>query len=168
LLSRIAAESTVVELNVDGTVALTLIREIQRHPVREHVMHVDFQELVAGEAVAVSVPIVLVGVPDGVRTGGGVLDQIMRELEIEVDPSSIPNHIDVDVSHVAIAHALHVRDIVLPPGVKVLDDLDLTVCVVAIPKVVEEAAPAEPTETGAEPELIRKAKAEGEAEEEKK
>ena len=163
MLQHIAAESTVVELSIDGTVSKTLIREIQRHPVRETILHVDFQELVAGEAVTVSVPIVLVGTPEGVRTSGGVLDQVMRELEIEVDPANIPNHIDVDVTNVSVGHAVHVGDIVVPAGVTVLDDPEATVCVVSIPKVVEEAAPVEAAEAvGAEPELIRKPKAEGE------
>lgn len=165
MLQHIAAESTVVELSIDGTISKTLIREIQRHPVRESILHVDFQELVAGEAVVVRIPIVLVGTPEGVRTSGGVLDQIMRELEIEVDPANIPNHIDVDVNNVTIGHAVHVGDIKVPEGVTVLDDPAATVCVVSVPKVVEEAAPTEGAEaTGAEPELIRKPKAEGEEE----
>ena len=165
LLQHFAAESTVVELSVDGKMSRTLIREIQRHPFRDEILHVDFQELVAGEAVTVRVPLRLVGTPEGVRTNGGVLDQIMRELEIEVDPANIPAHIDHDVTAVLIGHPIHVRDIVLPAGVTVLDDLDATVCVVSIPKVaVEETAPVEGAEGAAEPELIRKAKEEGEEE----
>src|SRR3954466_15029130 len=66
LLSTISAESTVIELNLDGTTARTLIREIQRHPFKKQILHVDFQELVAGEKVVVSVPVVLTGVPEGV------------------------------------------------------------------------------------------------------
>ncbi len=165
LLQHIAAESTVVELSVDGKMSRTLIREIQRHPFKDQVLHIDFQELVAGEAVTVRVPLRLVGIPEGVRTSGGVLDQIMRELEIEVDPANIPNHIDIDVTAVVIGHPVHVRDITLPEGVTVLDDGDATVCVVSIPKVViEETVAAEPVEGALEPEVIRKAKEEGEEE----
>src|SRR5438093_11386554 len=72
LLSQISAASTVVELSVDGTVLRTLIREIQRHPVKRNIVHIDFQELVAGEKVTVSVPFRFVGVPDGVRNSGGI------------------------------------------------------------------------------------------------
>jgi large subunit ribosomal protein L25 len=162
LLQRISPENTVVELDIDGSVARTLIREIQRDPLREHVLHVDFQELVAGEAVTVRVPITLVGTPEGVRSSGGVLDQIMRELSIEVDPSDIPHHIEVDVNGLTVGHALHVSDLPVPAGVTVLDDMDATVCVVSIPKVVEEEAPAEAAVEALEPELIRKPKAEGE------
>src|SRR5438067_12850165 len=77
LLTQISAASTVVELSIDGTVARTLIREIQRHPFKRHIIHVDFQELVAGEKVTVSVPIRFVGTADGVRNSGGILEETM-------------------------------------------------------------------------------------------
>lgn len=155
LLSRISAAATVIELSLDGKVARTLIREIQRHPFKRHILHIDFQELVAGESINVRCPIVYVGVPEGVRLEGGILDQIMHELSIAVDPSNIPNHIDVDVSSLKVGKSLHVADLELPAGVKAMDDPGMTVCVVASPKVAEEAPPVE----GApEPELIRKVK----------
>src|SRR6476620_1254703 len=78
LLDHIAAESTVIDLAIDGKSARTLIREIQRHPFKRQILHVDFQELVAGEKVRVNIPIVLVGIPDGVRMDGGILDISMR------------------------------------------------------------------------------------------
>jgi large subunit ribosomal protein L25 len=159
LLDRVAAETTVIELSVDGAMARTLIREIQRHPYRRTILHVDFQELVAGERVTVALPVVLVGNAPGVRMGG-ILDQVMREVEVEVDPANIPNHVDVDVSGLELADSLHVRDLQLPEGVTVLDDPDATVCVVTPPRVAEEPAPGEPAEAPAEPELIRKAKGE--------
>jgi large subunit ribosomal protein L25 len=161
LLSQIAAGSTVIELDLDGRGARTLIREIQRHPVKRSILHVDFLELVAGERISVRVPLVYVGTPEGVRVGGGMLDQVLHEVEIEADPADIPNHIDVDVSAMQIAQALHVGDLPLPAGVTALDDAALTVCTVQAPRV-EEAAAEEPT--GAEPEVIRKAKLEEGAE----
>jgi large subunit ribosomal protein L25 len=160
LIEHFATETTVVELALDGQSVRTLIREVQRHPYKRQVLHVDFQALVAGEKVTVDIPIVLVGIPAGVRVGGGVLDQVLRELTVEVDPSEIPNHIDVDVSALELAESVHVSDLVLPAGVTVLDDSDATVCVVGTPRVVEEEAPAEVEATGAEPELIRKTKEE--------
>jgi large subunit ribosomal protein L25 len=172
LLGHISAENTVVELVVDGKTSRTLIREIQRHPFRRQILHVDFQELVAGEKVTVRIPIVLVGTAVGVRVDGGVLDQTLRDLEIEVDPVNIPNHIDVDVNDVVIGQSIHVRDLALPPGVESLTDMDTTVCVCAAPRAVIEtvAAPAaeEGVEPAAEPEVIRKAKTDDEAEEETK
>jgi large subunit ribosomal protein L25 len=156
LLGRITAGSTVIELGIDGTTARTLIREVQRDPIKRTVLHVDFQELVAGEQVTVRCPIHYVGTPEGVRVGGGLLDQIMHDLNIQVDPSNIPAQIHVDVAGLGIGRALHVRDLALPAGVKVLDDADATVCIVQPPKTHDDATKAE---GAAEPELIRKPKA---------
>src|SRR5215217_2005471 len=78
LLERVSAESTVIELNLAAGVARTLIREIQRHPFKKQILHIDFQELVAGEKVSVNVPIVLTGTPDGVRLSGALLEQILH------------------------------------------------------------------------------------------
>ena len=162
LLDHIAAESTVIDLDIDGKPSKTLIREIQRHPFKRQILHVDFQELVAGEKISVRLPIVLVGVPDGVRMDGGILDQTMRELEVEVDPSNIPNHIEFDVTKLTIGSSVHVRDIPLPEGVEVLDDEDASVCVVSAPRAVIEETPAVEgeAEAAAEPEVIRAKKPE--------
>ena len=156
LLGSIAVSSTVVELGLAGATTKTLIREIQRHPFKKMIMHVDFQELVAGEKVIVDLPLVFVGVPEGVRVSGALLEQILHKVEVRVDPANIPNHIDVDVSHLAMGHSLHIRDLKLPAGVEVLSDADATICAVIAPRAAVEAAAAEPGV--AEPELIRKAK----------
>ncbi|MCA0376587.1 MAG: 50S ribosomal protein L25 [Gemmatimonadetes bacterium] len=155
LLKGIATSSTVIDLAIDSKVARSLIREIQRHPFKRSILHIDFQELVAGETVSVKCPIVYVGTPEGVRLEGGILDQIMHELHIEVDPSNIPNHIDVDVSGVKLGKSMHVSDLTLSAGITVLDEPGATICVVAAPKVHADTPAAE----GApEPELIRKPK----------
>jgi large subunit ribosomal protein L25 len=160
LLERVSAESTVIELDVGGTIARTLIREIQRHPFKKQILHIDFQELVAGEKVSVNVPIVLTGTPDGVRLNGGILSQVMSELTIRVDPVNIPRRIEADVTHIAIGHSLHVIDLKVPENVEVLDEPDTTIAIVSAPKVeAEPTAGAEAAEPGAEPELIRKTKA---------
>jgi large subunit ribosomal protein L25 len=167
LLSQVSAASTVIDLSIGGTTARTLIREIQRHPFKRHIVHIDFQELVAGEKVTVSVPVRFVGVAEGVRNSGGILEETMHQLHIRVDPSLIPDHVDVDVTALTIGHSLHIRDIALPTGVSVLDDPGATICVCTAPKTVTETAPgteAEAAATTAEPELIRKVKAEGEEE----
>lgn len=168
LLERVAAENTVIELSIDGTMSRTLIREIQRHPVRRNVLHVDFQELVAGERVIVRIPIVLQGIPDGVRHNGGILSQITQELECRVDPLNMPSSIVVDVTPLTIGHSIHVSEMSIPEGVEVLDDPESTVAIVAAPKEEVEAPVAEASEAAAEPELIRKPKEgdeEGETEE---
>lgn len=160
MLEKVSYKTTVIELEIAGAAnAKTLIREIQRHPYKRHILHVDFQELVAGEKVTVRVPLVFVGTPEGVRTGGGILDQVMHELEITVDPANIPNHIDVDVSALLVGHSIHVSAIKIPDGVEVLDDASATVCVCSIPKaIVEETPAADAAAAPAEPELIRKTK----------
>lgn len=167
LAERVRITSTVIELALDGKTARTLVRELQRDPIKRTVIHVDFQELVAGEKVTVSVPLRLVGTPEGVKTGGGILEEVMHQLEVTCDPANIPDHIDVDVTALTIGHSLHVGDVKLPEGVEVVDDPEQTIAVVSAPKAEEEVAPVEGEvpEAAAEPELIRKPKEEEEGEE---
>ena len=164
LLGQIAPGTTVVELNLGGRVSRTLIREIQRHPFKRQVLHIDFQELVAGEKITVDIPIVLVGTAAGVKDGGTV-EEVTREVTVEVDPANIPSHFEIDISHLGINDSVHVSDIKIPEGVELLADLEATVAVVAPPRVEEEPAPAPAegaAEVAAEPELIRKPKDEEE------
>jgi large subunit ribosomal protein L25 len=163
LLSGIAAGSTVIELTLAKSTTKTLIREIQRHPFKKQILHVDFMELVAGEKVIVDIPLVFVGIPEGVRLSGALLEQIVHSIEVNVDPSNIPNHIDVDVTNLAMGHSLHVRDLKLPEGIEVLTDEDTTICAVIAPRAVVEEKPEEVVEGAAEPELIRKTKEDEEA-----
>jgi large subunit ribosomal protein L25 len=167
LLGNIQAESTVIEVTVGGHTSKTLIREIQRHPIKRQILHVDFQALVAGEKVIVSIPIVLNGIAEGVRLEGGVLDQTLRELEIEVDPSNIPDRVELDVTNMMIGDSLHVSDIKVPEGVEVQDDPETSVAVLAAPRAIIEEAPAVEAvegapEAAAEPEVIGKGGAEEE------
>jgi len=172
LLSQIAGTSTVVELTMDGKMARTLIREVQRHPFKRQVLHVDFQELVAGEKVTLRVPLRFHGTPVGVRENGGILEETMHQITLRVDPASIPDHIDVDVAALTIGHSIHIRDLQLPQGAEIMDDEDTPVAIVSAPRAVVEETPVAGTETAApaEPELIRKTKADEEAaaEEQKK
>ena len=161
MLGNIQAESTVIEVTVGGHTSKTLIREIQRHPIKHQILHVDFQALVAGEKVTVSIPIVLTGIAEGVRLEGGVLDHTLRELEIEVDPSNIPDRVELDVTNMMIGDSLHVSDIRVPEGVEILDDPETSVAVLAAPRAVIEEAPAAEAvegapEAAAEPEVIGK------------
>jgi len=113
------------------------------------------------------VPIVLVGVPDGVRVSGGILSQVMSELSIRVDPVNIPRRIEADVTHVLIGHSLHVSDLKVPEGVEILEDAETTIAVVSAPKVEAEPTPVEGVPAEGEPELIRKTKEDEEAGESK-
>ena len=159
LLEQFSAASTVFELALDGGTTRTLIREVQRHPVDRSLVHVDFQELVAGERVTVRVPLVFIGTPEGVRSEGGLLEEQIRDLEVSADPSSIPDHIDVDVSALLLGHPLHVRDLTLPAGITVVTDADATVVMVTAPRVEEPSAAATEDAAGA-PEVLRAKKPE--------
>ncbi len=155
-LAGIEPASTVIELTVDGKKTRTLIREIQRHPIRPDIIHVDFYEIHADEKVTLKVPVHLVGAPDGVRNAGGVLDQVTREVEIEVLPENIPDRVELDVTALMIGDSLHVRDLTIPDAV-ILTGADLTIATVVPPRAEEVAAPTPEAATEvAEPELIRK------------
>ena len=153
LLSHISADNTIIDLSLDGSSARALIREIQRHPFKRQILHVDFQEVVAGEKVTVRVPLMLVGSPVGVRLNGGIVEHTLRELTILVDPGNIPNHIDVDVSALDLSESIHVSELVIPDGVTVIDEPGAAVVVIATPRAVIEAAAEEPKP--GEPEVIR-------------
>ena len=155
-LIGIEPESTLIDLTVDGKKSRTLIREIQRHPLRPDIIHVDFYEIKADEKVTLKVPVHLVGTPDGVRNAGGVLDQVTREVEIEVLPEHIPDRVELDVASLKIGDSLHVSALSIPHAV-ILTGADLTIATVVPPRAEEVAAPtAEAATEVAEPELIRK------------
>jgi large subunit ribosomal protein L25 len=168
LLAAHAASSTIIELGVEGGSVKVLIREIQRHPVRRNITHLDFFEIHEGETVTVTLPIHLEGSPDGVRNAGGTLDQVLREVQIVVLPRDIPEQVSLDVTQLTIGQSLHVSDLVIE-NAKILTDLAKTICSVIPPRVEEEAVVAEgeeieEEEEATEPELIRKAKADEEGE----
>src|SRR5881396_109866 len=163
-LTGIEPASTIIELAVDGKKTKTLIREIQRHPIRPDIIHVDFYEIHAQEKVTLKVTVHLVGNPDGVRNAGGVLDQVTREVEIEVMPENIPDRVELDVTALKIGDSLHVRELNIP-NATILTLADLTIATVVPPRAEEVTAPAPEAATEvAEPELIRKVR-EGEEEE---
>ncbi|HKK20677.1 MAG TPA: 50S ribosomal protein L25 [candidate division Zixibacteria bacterium] len=144
--------SSLFDLKVDGKVNKVLIREIQRDPVTNRVMHVDFHAVPMNKPIHVSVPIHIVGTPIGVKTEGGILQHTLRELEIACLPADIPDRIDVDVSALGIGDSLHVKNIQVP-NARIIAEERRTVVVVAAPTVVK----VEPTEA----ELAAAAEAEG-------
>lgn len=166
-----ATGATILEVAVDGRAPVkALIREIQRNPVRPtDIIHLDLYEIKADEKITVKVPVHLIGIPDGVRNSGGILDISMRELEVEVFPADIPNSIDIDVTALTIGHSIYVRDVKVEK-VEILHDPDVPVCTVVAPRAEEVVAPVpgEEVAAAAEPELIRKPKPEDEEEAEEK
>jgi len=171
MLVGISAATTIVDVTVDSRAPVkALIREIQRDSLRPtEIIHLDLYEVRSDEEIRLEVPIRLTGIPDGVRNFGGVLDHVLRDLEIEVLPADIPEHVDLDVTALTIGHTLFVRDLQVPKA-KVLNDPDTPICTVVAPRAEEAPAAAAVTEepAPAEPELIRKPKAEAEGEAEEK
>jgi large subunit ribosomal protein L25 len=166
VLTGLEVGSAVFDLDVEGSPVKALVREIQRHPFRAKILHVDFLEIRAGEKITLQLAIHLTGAPDGVRNSGGVLDQALRDVTIRVLPKDIPDRLDVDVTELKLGQSLHVSDLTIP-NAEILTDPTVTICSVVAPKV--EAEPVEgvvePTAEVVEPELIRKPKAEEEGEE---
>lgn len=148
LFRRISVDNTIVELEVETQKEPipTLVREIQTHPWKGSLLHVDFYRIQAGVAVDVDVPVHLVGTPVGVKMGGGILEQIIHDLPMRCIPSMIPEVIDVDVSEMEVNDVIHVSDLDFDEGVEVTVAMDQTICAVSIPRALDEIEAAEEEE----------------------
>jgi large subunit ribosomal protein L25 len=153
LFHAISVDNTIVALDVEGEKEpfTTLVREIQTHPWKGSMIHVDFLRIQAGVAVDLDVPIHLEGVPAGVRNSGGVLEQVIHELPVRCIPSKIPDSFVLEVTELELNDTLHVSDIELEEGIELRIDPERTVCSVAIPRIIEEE---EEEEEALEPELV--------------
>jgi len=134
-------ENTIVELHMPGGVREVLVKDYQRDNLTGQILHVDFYEFEKGKALRTRVPIRLTGNPVGVKEGG-ILESQLRELDVECLPKDLPEEIVLDISELALDRSMHVRDLILPSGVKVLSTADQVVCLVAHRKAEEEVAPA--------------------------
>ena len=119
-----------------------MIKELQIHPLKRTFLHVDFFEVAMDEELTLSLALKLVGEAPGVEMGG-ILQQVRREIEIKCLPSQIPDSVEIDVSALNIGDSVHLNDVQLPEGIKVLDDADLTIVTVLAPTVEKEVAPEE-------------------------
>jgi len=164
ILRSDSGRNTIFTLDVDGVgAAEVMFIDRQIDPVRSRLVHADFKRLVKGEKIEATVHLRLTGEPIGVREHAGVLEQIVREVEIRCEPREIPEHIDIDVTNLGVHEVLHVSDIPVPAGVEILEDGDMVIATVGMVKeeVVEVAPPVE-GEAPAEPEVIGKGKKEDE------
>ena len=168
ILRSDAGRNTIFTIEVEGVgVSEVMFHDRQIDPVRGRLIHADLTRLVKGQKIEVTVPLHLVGVPIGVEEKQGVLEQIIREIEIRCEPRDIPDSIDVDVTNLDVHDVLHLSDIQVPENVEILDDPEQVIATVGIVKEEEVApAPAVEGEEPAEPELIGKGKKEEEGEEE--
>ncbi|MFN8041279.1 MAG: 50S ribosomal protein L25 [Acidimicrobiales bacterium] len=123
-LSTDAGLNALIDLTVEGTTRLSIVKELQRHPVRRTVTHVDFQLIDPDAPLTVEVPIVLVGESPKLEALRGMVDQLKHTLTVEARPGTIPNQLEADVSELELGTTVQVRDIVLPDGVTTPTDLD--------------------------------------------
>lgn len=161
LLSHATSEHILVDLEISEggktTNRLALIQEVQHHPLRRDVLHVDFHAVRADEKISAAIPVQPIGEADGVRNYGGTMEVAVHELEVECLPKDLPEVLRVDVSGLGLGQAIHVRDLVLPEGVVAKANPDLTVITVAAPRVEVELAAG----GAAQPEVLKEKKEEG-------
>ena len=166
ILRSEAGRNTIFTIDVEGMgESEVMFHDRQIDPVRGRLIHADLTRLVKGQKIEVTVPLHLTGEPVGVKEKQGVLEQIVREIEIRCQPRDIPDTLDVDVSHLDVHDLLHVSDINVSEGIEILNDPELVLATVSIVKEEAEPAPAAEGEEPAEPELIGKGKKEEEGEE---
>jgi large subunit ribosomal protein L25 len=166
LFQSISVENTIVTLEVKGVKGgiQTLVRDIQAHPFRPEILHVDFLRIQAGVAIEVDIPVNLTGTPVGVKNQGGILDQVLHVISVRSIPSKIPESIEVDIESLEVGQSLHVGELGLEDEMEVLTELDRMVVQVAYPKVEAEPEEGELDEA-AEPEVIGQESAETSEEE---
>jgi large subunit ribosomal protein L25 len=165
ILHSETGHNTIFDLALSGENTKVMIVDWQYEPIKGHLLHIDLKRIAMDKALRVNVPIELIGVPAGVKTEGGILEQMLREVEIECLPGDIPGHIDVDVSELTFGKVLRVSDLPHNEKIKFLTDENQPVAhvtsvkeeVVATPDAVAADATA-----AAEPEVIKKGKAETE------
>jgi large subunit ribosomal protein L25 len=170
LLKILHSESgvnTLISLSVgDGGGTRVLVKEYQLDPITHQLLHADFYRVAMDKVITVTVPVLLKGESRGVKQQGGLLDFVHRDLEIECLPGDIPEHIEVDVSELMLGQSVRLRDVMTDPRWKPVSEPDTMIVHVVPPKMEETAAPAaEAPAAPAEPEVIKKGKAEKEEEE---
>ena len=166
ILRSDTGRNTIFTVDIDGVEATeVMFADRQIDPVRSRLVHADFKRLVKGEKIEATVPLRLIGEPFGVREEAGMLEQLVREVEIRCQPRDIPEHIDVDVTNLKVHDVLHVSDIPVAEGIEILEEPETAIATVGVVKEepVAAAAPLE-GEAPAEPEVIGKGKKEDEGE----
>jgi large subunit ribosomal protein L25 len=159
ILRSASGHNTIFEINVEGEQDKAMVVDWQYEPMKGNLLHVDLKRIAMDQAMRLSVPVRLTGEAKGAKEEGGLLDLVLREIQIECLPSDIPSHISVDVTNLGRGEAIRVSDLPQNASVKYMNDPDATV--VHITYVKEEvAAPVEAVAAPAEPEVIKKGKTE--------
>jgi len=151
-----SGHNTIFDLTIEGKGATkAMIVDWQNEPIKGKLLHIDLKRIAMDKAMRVSVPVQLVGVPVGVKASGGILGQVLHEVEVECLPGDIPSHIDIDVSNLDINGAIHISDLPHTDKLTFLDEEDALVAHVTVAKA--EAEP-EPVAGPSEPEVAKKGK----------
>jgi len=160
LINTVAGEQVMVDLNfTDGDRKLALLKNFQVDPLRRELLHTDFFEVSLTEKIRITVHVSTTGEPIGVKRDAGILQHALREIEIECLPDNIPGKIEVDISKYELGQSLHVSDLKLGEGIKLISDPHDVIITVIAP-AVEAAATAEAAAVVAEPEVAKKGKKE--------
>jgi large subunit ribosomal protein L25 len=172
ILRSDSGANTLITLNVAGDESRVMVKEYQLDPVSHALLHLDFYQLAMDKMLTVTVPVLIKGVPKGVKTEGGLLDFVTREIQVQSLPTDIPEHIVVDVSEMMLNQAIRLKDLPENPKWKPVNDPETMLVHVVLPKAEESAAAATPAEgaapAAAEPEVIKKGKTDEKDDDKKK
>lgn len=168
ILHSEAGRNTIFGVTVDGAAqGNAMVKDYQLDPVQGGLIHTDFMEIAMDRLLEVTVPVELIGEPEGVKIGGGIMDFVTRSIEVECLPSDIPESIKVEVGHLKINDYVRVKNLQMDAKIKILTEPEVVIVTIVPP--LKEELPAEAAAAAAEPEVIKKGKAVEEgAEEEKK
>jgi large subunit ribosomal protein L25 len=156
ILHSDSGHNTIFDLNVEGSaVVKAMIVDWQHEPIKGALLHIDLKRIAMDKMMRVSVPIQLIGVPVGVKAQGGILEHVMREVEVECLPNDIPSHLDVDISGLELHGVIHVSDLPHSGSIKYLGDENATVAHVTS---IKEEVPEEVVAASVEPEVAKKGK----------
>jgi large subunit ribosomal protein L25 len=135
-------EFRIAEINVDGKKIKAIIKAVQFHPVNDHIMHVDLLELIEGNVIKTEIPIRLVGSPEGVKTGG-VLMQKIRKLKVKTTPEFLSASIDVDVTHLDLGKSIRIREVNVPDGIEIMNSGGIPLASVEVPRALRSSTSKE-------------------------
>jgi large subunit ribosomal protein L25 len=167
ILHSDSGANTLINLKFDGSESRVMVKEYQLDPVTHQLLHADFYQLAMDKAITVTVPVLVKGEPRGVKTQGGLLDFVTREIQVQCLPTDIPEHIDLDVTELMLNQSVRVRDLPQNPKWKAVTDGETMLVHIVMPKAEESAAATTEAAVAAapaaaEPEVIKKGKEEKE------
>jgi len=147
-VAKRVTESMIIDLNLAGKKYAALMKEIQRETLSGEILHIDFNLVSRGHKIRVKVPLHLIGTAKGVREGG-ILEHAIHDIEVECEPDALPEKIEIDISELEPNHALHLRDIAIPEGVKLLTNPETVIAIIKFARA-EVEKPAQPEAAEAE------------------